>query len=250
MYKWEPKNPEWIISFSFYLRLNFYTYSFIRLDIYNNRKTKNNNKTKNMDDSFDDFLWSTENDIRRLYLLKYAQADIQKFPNCSTFSECILNPFTKGKSRRTVKEWTSCLEDHGEGGKHCHMTLNLSGTRRWQPVKNYICNRDKFSVNFSTKNCGYVAAYRYVCKDKHLTDVLHSPGHSDMSKILSPLTKNAMKKISIKYYEETFFCNRHRKNTHPKSQKNAVKKKRLNIRKESELMQAALQKRENVENNL
>ena len=56
----------------------------------------------------------------------------------------------------------------------------------------------KVSVNFATKNCVYVAAYRYVCKNKALTDVLHSLGHSDMSNILSPATKNAMKKIPIK----------------------------------------------------
>ena len=75
------------------------------------------------------------------------------------------------------------MENHADGGRHYHMALNFSETRRWQPIKNYIFNRNKLSVNFATKNCGYVATYRYVCKDKHLTDVLHIPGHSEMSKI-------------------------------------------------------------------
>ena len=56
-----------------------------------------------------------------------------------------------------------------------------------------IYNKHKISVNFTTKNCGYVAAYRYVCKDKPLTDVLHGPVHSAMSKISSPVTKNTIK---------------------------------------------------------
>ena len=57
-----------------------------------------------MDDSFEDFVRSTGNENCRSYLLTFAQADIQKFPNCSTFSECILDAITKGKRSRTAKE--------------------------------------------------------------------------------------------------------------------------------------------------
>ena len=60
---------------------------------------------ENMDDNFEDFVGSTENENQRPCLLTYSQADIQKFPNCSTFLECILYTFTKGESLRTVKEW-------------------------------------------------------------------------------------------------------------------------------------------------
>ena len=45
------------------------------------------------------------------------------------FSKCILDAFTKDKSSRTVKEWTCCMEDHADGGKHYRMSLDLSGTR-------------------------------------------------------------------------------------------------------------------------
>ena len=57
-----------------------------------------------MDDSFEDFVRSTGNENCRSYLLTFAQADIQKFPNCSTFSECIFDAITKGKRSRTAKE--------------------------------------------------------------------------------------------------------------------------------------------------
>ena len=62
-----------------------------------------------MDDSFEEFVGSTENENSPSYWLTYAQADIQKFPNFSTFSEYILDAFAKGKSFRTVKEWACCM---------------------------------------------------------------------------------------------------------------------------------------------
>ena len=51
-------------------------------------------------------------------------------------------------------------------------------------------------VNFSSKHCGYIAAYRYVCKDKTTQDVLYSPNHVNLAKLGSPRTKNAMKQFS------------------------------------------------------
>ena len=87
-------------------------------------------KIKNMDDSFEDFVGRTENENCQSYLLTYAPGDMKKFPNCSTFSECILNAFTTVKSSRTVKEWACYMEDHADGGKDFHMALNLSEVRR------------------------------------------------------------------------------------------------------------------------
>ena len=68
----------------------FFQAKFIYIQFYSSRYiqqqqkyiTKNNKKTKNMDDSFEDFVGSTENENRQSYLLTYAQADIQKLPNC------------------------------------------------------------------------------------------------------------------------------------------------------------------------
>ena len=124
------------------------------------------------------------------------------------------------------------------------MALNLSGTTRWQPIENYICNRHKISVNFATKNRDYVAAHRYVCKDKLLTDA----GHSDMSKISSPVTKNEIKKFQSIAKKRRSSVTNTEKIPHPKNQKIVVKKKiltscdvsyfmsKINIRKEHELM--------------
>ena len=89
-----------------------------------------------------------------------------------------------------------------------------------------------------------MAAHRYVCKDKLLSDA----GHSDMSKISSPVTKNEMKKFQSTAKKRRSSVTNTEKIPHPKNPKIVVKKKILtscdvsyfmsktNIRKEHELM--------------
>ena len=91
----------------------------------------------------------------------------------------------------------------------------------------------------------------YMCKIKPLTNVLHSPDHFDMSDILSPVTKNALKKFQSTAKMNPSSATNTEKITRPKTKTNVAKKKRLincekfmtrnNIRKESELVQPALQ---------
>ena len=133
------------------------------------------------------------NASRRSFLLTYTQADISRIPTCKKFAEVVMEGFEHVKSSRTVKEWACCQEKHANGGTHYHLCVNLSGSRRWNPVKNYIYNKHNISVNFATSNCGYVAAYRYVCKDKAIEEVLHSTNHTDLKSINTPKTKKAMK---------------------------------------------------------
>ena len=96
------------------------------------------------------------------HTLIYSQADIQKFPNCLTFSESILDAFTKANSLRIewawIKELVCCMDDHTDGGKRYRTALDLIGSMRWLP--NYIYNRHKISVSFATKKWGCVAVYR------------------------------------------------------------------------------------------
>ena len=111
---------------------------------------------------FEDFVKSAKNENRRSCSLIYSQADIQKFPNCLTFSESILDAFTKANSLRIewawIKELVCCMDDHTDGGKRYRMALDLIGSTRW--LLNYTYNRHKISISFATKKCGCVAAYR------------------------------------------------------------------------------------------
>ena len=70
-----------------------------------NSETKNTKKTWMTVLSFEDFVGSAEKNNRRSYLFIIFTRDIQKFSNCSTFSECILGAFTKDKSLGTVNEF-------------------------------------------------------------------------------------------------------------------------------------------------
>ena len=76
------------------------------------------------------------------------------------------------------------------------MAVKLNKTRRWYPVFKYLQDTHNIVVNFSSTHCGYIAAYRYVCKDKPLESVVHSPHHANLATLGSLRTKNAMKQFS------------------------------------------------------
>ena len=135
---------------------------------------------------------------RRTYMLTYSRADMARFPDCESFTKCALEAFDSGKSAARVVQWAACLESHADGEqKHYHMAIKLSGTRRWQGVSKYLREHHNIVVNFSSDHCDYVAAYRYICKDKPKEQVLHSPDHNNLEVLgSSPRTKNAMQKFS------------------------------------------------------
>jgi len=144
--------------------------------------------------SDDDFQEASTDVNRRTFLLTLSQADLTRFPDTQSFATLISEAFDFVKSSRHIKEWACCQESHEDGGKHYHMAVNLSGSRRWNPIKNHLYNNHGVSVNFALDHsCGYVAAYRYVCKNKPAEDVLHSQNHSAMNIIGSPRTSKAMR---------------------------------------------------------
>lgn len=103
----------------------------------------------------------------RTYILTYSKADLSVVPN-----------YADGEHQ------------------HYHMALKLSGTRRWRPVYQHIYKTRKISVNFSSKNYGYLAAYRYVCKDKPFESVLHSKNHPNLKNAKSPVSKRGFTRFS------------------------------------------------------
>ena len=202
---------------------------------------------------------------RRSFLLTYSQANLEKFPNCESFANAIVSAFNDRKSTKSLKEWACCIENHKDSGKHYHMSVNLSGPRRWKPIRDLIYTRHGISVNFSLKTCGYVAAYRYVAKDKNISDVLLSSNHSNMEVIGSPQTKKAMciyreKSKNKRKSTQTTNGNSSEEGAGPSSKK--FKPKRLsncdvsdflvknNIRDENQLMNVALRRSESGEKDL
>ena len=140
-----------------------------------------------------------ERQIRRVYLITYSQADMKKMANCQAFADCILEAFSQGnKTDNTThpEHWSCCMEDHQDGGKHYHLAIKLSAPKRWNAVKTYVSKKHGIALHFSEQPYGYHVAYKYVCKNKPFTDVLHSPGHPNLQEIGSPKTKRAFTKFS------------------------------------------------------
>ena len=118
------------------------------------------------------------------YLVTYSRVDMIRFPDCDSFTKCVFEAFEKGKSIARVVEWAACLENQSDKEhKHFHMAIKLSCTQRWYEVFKYLKDKHNIIVNFSSKPCGYIAAYRYVCKDKTTQDVLRSPNHVNLAKL-------------------------------------------------------------------
>lgn len=131
---------------------------------------------------------------RRVFLITYSQADLSIFPSTQKFSEEIVKAFGEKK----IIEWACCMEDHVDGGKHFHMAVSFTSSLRFNPVKKLFLKNFGVSIHFKIKSYGYAAAYKYICKEKPIEEVLHSEGHSPLSRIKTPQTLKAMKTFSQK----------------------------------------------------
>ena len=106
----------------------------------------------------------------------------------------------RSSSSRRIMQWACCMEEHADGGKHYHLAILFSGNRRWLTIKNAVQQAHGISLQFLSQNIGYVsarigyiAACRYILKNKQLTDVLHSMDHPNLGNISQNKTKTAMK---------------------------------------------------------
>lgn len=129
---------------------------------------------------------------RRAFLITYSQADLSIFKDCESFSAAVVDAFGSAN----VVEWACCMESHADGGDHFHMSIKFKSSRLWGPVKKKFLRLYNVSLNFQTKSFGYVAAYRYVIKEKEISTVLHSEGHTPLQSIKSPKTKKAFRRFS------------------------------------------------------
>ena len=91
------------------------------------------------------------------------------------------------------------------------------------PSKKYMIQNVGVNLHFSSQNLGYVAAYKYICKNKSTDDVLLNPGHVNLNTIGSPHTTKFMKAFeanakvrreSVKHSETP--CSSKSKSTHSK----------------------------------
>lgn len=142
-----------------------------------------------MDDNIDFTQTLNARQNRRTYLITYSKADLEKVPTCQRFAEIMLQQFELGTSKKVIEYWAVSQEDHADGAKHYHMSVKFSDTRRWNAIKGSTQRRHGIVLHFSSQALGYVAAYRYVAKNKQDNEVLRSPNHPDLSLLGSLRTK-------------------------------------------------------------
>ena len=134
---------------------------------------------------------------KRVYLITYSQADLTIVGSCERFAEIICTAVepaaTIGRSvEKITEQYAVCSENHADGNLHYHMAIKLRRPKKWYSIKNAVYRVNGISLHFSVHHVGYIAAYRYVRKDKPKSSVLHSPNHPNLD-IIGPLrTRNAM----------------------------------------------------------
>ena len=75
--------------------------------------------------------------LRRVYLVTYSQADKLKFPSRQHFGKAVEEALNSGTSKVKATYWACCLENHQDGGEHFHVSIKLTGPKRWLPAKKY-----------------------------------------------------------------------------------------------------------------
>ena len=101
---------------------------------------------------------------RQTYLITYSQAYLTKVRSRKDFGRLVKTAFNRGSGKIKVLHWACCLEDRQDHGKHYHLSLKLSGVKRWKQVKDEIMKSHNIVLNFSDRYENYHSVYKYNCK--------------------------------------------------------------------------------------
>jgi len=134
--------------------------------------------------------------IRKTYLVTYSQANRIIFPTRESFGQKVSDAFDRGVGKVKVMHWACCLESHENGGDHYHVSLKLSGSKRWKGVKDFLAKDSGIQVNFSDKHDDYWTAFKYITKSDQ--NIYLSRGHPNMQDMCSPRTKNCVQALRKK----------------------------------------------------
>ena len=126
-------------------------------------------------------------DLRRVYLVTYCQADVEKFPTRNSFALAVVAAFSRANTK--VIQWCCSLENHEKSGVHYHMCVKLDKLQRWLLAKNFLAQSYGISVHFSDRHANYYTAWSYVTKED--LNAEESEGHPDLNTSKGPTTMNA-----------------------------------------------------------
>jgi len=76
---------------------------------------------------------------RRVYLITYSQADLEKFPTRESFGRVVAGALTNSSYKVRPTHWACCLEEHADGQSvYYHVGPALSGPKRCLDAKRRI----------------------------------------------------------------------------------------------------------------
>jgi len=155
---------------------------------------------------------------RRVYLITYSQADLTKFPTREKFGEAVKKGFDHSSGKVKVEHWACSLENHQIRGVHYHLSIKLSGVKRWKKVKDSFIEKYGVVLHFSDNHDNYYSAYKYISKSDD--QVFHSEGHPNLRDASSPKTKKLTQALRKKRRAAVST-----KETHESSERNNTEKK-------------------------
>ena len=86
----------------------------------------------------------------------YSKADLSKFSSRKSFREVLVAGLAYGPGNVKLEYWTCCLEQHeNTSGQHYHVSVKLSGPKRWNPVKTYLAESYGIYVHFTGSSVTY-----------------------------------------------------------------------------------------------
>ena len=121
--------------------------------------------------------------------MTYSQADLTKFPATKVFGRCIKKHFHSGSGKVKVQHWACAKKKQQNRRVHYHVTLKLTGPKRWTSVKESISLKEGIVVSFSDNHDSYYSEYKYICEDDD--SVHHSKHHPNLDDAASLRTKKS-----------------------------------------------------------
>ena len=139
-------------------------------------------------DSSDDFQSTSMNPRahRKVYLITYSQGNRILYLRRENFDLDVVEPFSQGLSKIKVPHWACCLESHQNGVDHYHVAVELSGSKRWKSVEEFLMKKCGIVVNFSDSHHNYYTARKYISKRD--TNIFVSPNNPNLQERSSPKT--------------------------------------------------------------
>lgn len=124
---------------------------------------------------------------RQVYLITSSQADLTRFPSRQSFTDTIVEAFSKTPA--SVVQCVCAQESHEDGGLHYHIAIKLDRVQRWLNVKKYLADNYFITVHFSANHANYYTAWLYVTKED--IQPVESVNHPVLTNGIPPNTMNA-----------------------------------------------------------